>query len=106
MAEKTITRIDSGRSFAIHVGDVLNLELPEILGTGYSWEPVETAAAILRVIKSEHKPGSSMPGAPGTKIYRFEATARGDGRIELALRRPWEPVGTRAESFVVRISVQ
>jgi len=107
MPEIAIKSQDAGRSFTLNPGDGLVIELEENLSTGYSWEVRESPGGILRLAGAEHEEAARTAlGATGTKRFRFAATSQGSGRIELVLRRPWDPPDRVAQSFAAQIEVR
>ena len=77
------------------------LILSENPSTGYSWAIDAAASKGLDVVAVEHrghKPGKTMPGAPGERLWTLRALKSGHAEIAFVYRRPWEsapPVDTR-----------
>jgi len=107
VSEIALTPRDSGRSLSVNVGDVLNVELPENLATGYSWQRVDSASDSVLRLRSWEPQATGQPrlGASGVRKAQFEAVAPGSLHIRLALRRPWE-TGSAGETFTLNVTVR
>lgn len=87
---------ESGRSYVVKPGAVLEVRLSAQLGTGYSWHVTAPAGAILvqdGEPKTEPAPGGAkpMPGGPEIQVFRFTAGSAGKGDLKLKYARGFEP---------------
>ena len=110
-----MTQVDDsfdGRQITLHTGDALEVRLAENPSTGYRWkEPQESQTGSTNVLKKvedtfESPPGQPVPGKPGTRILRFEATTTGDADLVLQYRRSWNSGAQPARTFRLRVRVQ
>lgn len=104
-----VTMQDSGSSITLHMGDVLEVALPATFGTGYSWKVANAAGHVVKLRgKPETAPGESQnkTGQTETQVFRFVASAKGTGQLELHYVRPWEKDEKPAKLFSLKIQVQ
>ena len=61
--------------------------------TGYSWEADYDETA-LELVENSYEPGEfaqqGAVGAGGTQLFRFKALKRGEVKITMSYKRPWE----------------
>jgi inhibitor of cysteine peptidase len=95
---------DAGRARAAARGDIVVIRLDETPTSGYRWEIEEFDPVVLRVTGEGYRaaPAGGL-GAPGSHELRFVVVGRGDGRIRLALRRPWESGSSSTRRFETTI---
>ncbi|HET8567564.1 MAG TPA: protease inhibitor I42 family protein [Candidatus Limnocylindria bacterium] len=86
-----VTAADSGRTFAMRVGDELVVTLDGNPSTGFDWE-IATAPAVLTPTERVVTATGGALGAPVTVTYRFAASSAGRATLVLAYRRSWETV--------------
>src|SRR5438128_362869 len=97
-----LTREDSGADRSVHVGEEIQLRLPENPTTGYRWQ-AEVDSTVLRQTDDRYV-GKVMPrGAGGVRLMRYEALHPGEATLRLAKRRS----GTDQviDEFFVRLNV-
>jgi inhibitor of cysteine peptidase len=99
----TLTKDDSGKTFTVRVADEIAITLAENSSTGYTWAIDQTDSNILKSLGSKHVQGQSMPGAPGTRTFLFQALKQGTVHLKLKCWRPWS--GNIADQFDVIINV-
>lgn len=111
---------------AVAVGDLLEICLPVIAGTGYTWSANPTdrlhligsstrsadhrtdarvaIESALPDLPADSAVRSGVAGAAGTQHLMFAADAPGPGRLHLVLQRVWElePLRTVSIDFVVQ----
>jgi len=88
---------ESGSSVAVSGGDQVVVRVPETASAGYQWS-VEEIAGPLELVSSDlelERQPAPAPGAAGERVVRLRAGGSGEGRLVLALRRPWEPTSPR-----------
>jgi inhibitor of cysteine peptidase len=96
---------DSGASIAAAVGDRLCIALSENPTTGYRWQP-RSPTLLLGAVGDEYAPAADAGiGGGGTRTLLYEAIAAGRGRLELELRRAWEPAETPLGTFGIELEI-
>lgn len=91
-----LTARENGQSFEVMTGCLVQVALVDIsASTGYHWVhvPENQAPMQLREIRNELLPGTPRPGAPGVRVFLFDAVLPG----RCMLRFDQYPPGT-AES--------
>ncbi|MCU0334131.1 MAG: protease inhibitor I42 family protein [Chitinophagaceae bacterium] len=103
MAKKVIRKEQGGQHVQLHVGDVLEIQLPENGTTGFVWQLAPHAAW---QVSRRFQPAGSQPGAAGTACIEMKLLRKLPGTVvKLELRRPWETNEPPAECFEFRLSV-
>jgi len=89
-----VTPESAGRPIELRFDQTLLVRLPRSLATGYRWS---LAAAPGDVLKLEGLPaierdatGPGVVGAPGTEIWRFTTSRKGQQILVFDYRLPWE----------------
>lgn len=101
-----LTERDNGRTVAATQGETVTVSLEGNPSTGYSWELVNYNREILTPKgESGFIRDAERPGAGGRFVFRFEAKAAGDTRLQLVYIRPWEHKVRPAMAFEVVVSV-
>lgn len=112
-----VTQADDGRTLNLRSGERLRVVLPDIAGTGYSWEIEGVDPRLLRSEgqRTWQDPGpppaagieaaAGLVGGPLQISFLFRAVA--PGRTELRLRhwRPWEGAGSVDRRFTLRLRI-
>ena len=99
-----IDEAQNGNAFTVETGDVIGLKLSENPSTGYRWRICCEIGPILEVLQDKFAPSSSLPGAFGSRTWRFKIMQPGHADIKMERRRSWE---TRAvETFNVSIDAR
>ncbi len=70
--------------------------------TGYVWE-AEIDSQSLQFSGKEFELTSERIGAGGTEKFTFVGLKRGESRIVMIYRRPWEPQPVERRSFLVAV---
>lgn len=84
------------------------MRLPSDPLTGYRWDIIQGAPAILQSLGPEtHTPSgdTAMVGATGTSIWRYRVTQRGQDELLMVYRRPWERESS-VQQFKCRLKAQ
>jgi predicted secreted protein len=103
----TLTKAQSGQTIALKVGDIVQIELPTIGGTGYSWVVTTPGVPYLKLMSQATRAvGETRPGSPVMQVWRFQTQQEGETEIDLAYYRPWEEVGKAADHFRIKIRIQ
>lgn len=112
-----VTQADDGRTLNLRRGERLRVVLPDIAGTGYSWEIEGVDPRLLRPEGQRTWQDPGPPPAPGVEgvaglvggplqiSFLFRAVA--PGRTELRLRhwRPWEGAGSVDRRFTLQLRI-
>ncbi len=104
-----LTQDDLGKHIDLRLGQEIELRLDANPTTGYRWQVVQAAPAVLDTLAGEmYLPASAAPGVAGgggTVTWRFRATRVGRDNLQLVYRRPWEPDSVPAQTFVCEVAV-
>jgi inhibitor of cysteine peptidase len=107
----TLTISDTGKSIEAHVGDEIEIELPENATTGYRWR-VEHAERLSQVEIPQRTDAAQPPpnanpwmGAGGIREFRFRAVEPGIGRLELKYWQEWEGDKSVVQRFAVDVKI-
>ncbi len=93
-----------GGEMALAPGEQLEVSLAETPGTGYRWRVERDGAPVCNLAGERFEPGPPRPGAPGRRVFTFEASEPGKVRIALESRRGWEP-GKPSRRFELGVTV-
>lgn len=91
-----LTEADNGRTNSVNTGSEIEIVLEGNPTTGYSWGVASFSTNSLQQIRtveylqSARSDGKHRVGVGGKFVFRFKATASGQGFIKLIYRRPWE----------------
>ena len=98
-----MTECDDGSTLAVHVGDTIEVHLPENAAAGYRWAadcdddgPLEFAGA-----RGDY-PCESV-GSAGQAVFTVSVRAAGDARLRLTYGRSWEGQGGVCKHFTVDV---
>jgi inhibitor of cysteine peptidase len=106
-AAVTVTRAQDGREIALKVGNILEIELPGIGGTGYLWVEQATGAPYLKLVDQTTRPDKQgRLGGPVIQVWRFKAEKPGTTEIKMAYYRPWEGVVKATDHFLVKLRIK
>ncbi|MGD0711146.1 MAG: C1 family peptidase, partial [Bacteroidales bacterium] len=112
-----LSKTDAGQTIALAPDQVLEINLPEIPSSGYTWCEA-TASDNKTISKTIAQIGGSdfidnpfsgksikhkMVGQSGNRIIRYEGTTTGTTELTLALRRPWEKDKPAIDNFTVYV---
>ena len=88
-----LTGADNGRSLRVAPATPIVLTLPSNASTGYRWHilaPLDKA--VLRLVAHSYRPSAStLIGAAGTEIWRFQAVGKGKLTVRLGYFRSFAP---------------
>jgi inhibitor of cysteine peptidase len=102
-----VTEADNGREFTLSRGDVLEVSLTATSGTGYTWQAVPSADALVKQVGDlKFKTDNAMPGASGHQVFRFSIEESGTGSLEFRYVRPWEKDTPPAKVFKILLIVK
>ncbi|MHB9112153.1 MAG: protease inhibitor I42 family protein [Thermoleophilia bacterium] len=111
-APVTVTDVNSGETIELQQGQKLILRLPGNPSTGYSWSQAGTSAGVLTAdgsftFEQDQSGGNPPPpGAGGTEVCTFTATAAGQQNLQLEYKRSWETDVPPAKSvtYIIKVS--
>jgi len=104
----TATERDNGRTFTMNRGDILDVKLEGIPGTGYSWRLVRGDPGLLEPRGELQERGTEAPviGGPVTRVFRFRAFAGGSAAIEFHYKRVWETGVPPLKTLSIRVEIR
>ncbi len=102
----TVSLADSGGAVTIPVGGVLVVRLPAPPASGHAWQ----LAAVDRDVLEAAEPATELADAgtdhaPRERVFSFTGKRAGATHLEIALRRPFEPVPIR-RTFTLEVTVK
>lgn len=77
----------------LHQGQTLTISLPSNPTTGFRWVVADAAPGVLRSLGPEvytTPEDAGLVGSAGQSTWRYQAQQKGDGRLLMQYRRPWE----------------
>jgi len=96
---------DPSQTISVKVGQEFIIALKDqSASTGYSWQE-EFDSNFLELVESKYEPPAKpMPGAPGTRNFKFKALKKGGTKITMACKQPWKGGGVgETKVFTVNI---
>ena len=102
----TVTQADGGKSFALIVGQRLNVHLSAQFGTGYSWVTASDSTPLLKLESSSAEGSAAMPGGAQMQVLVFSALAAGKGTLKLEYRQPWVKDQPPAKTFSIAVAIK
>jgi|PlaIllAssembly_1097288.scaffolds.fasta_scaffold826265_1 predicted secreted protein len=101
-----LKKADNDREIRVGVGDVFQVELEGIGGTGYWWHITEMDKGLVELLSEDTRVSSEKKvGGPVTGVWRFKALAAGKTRLVMQYYRVWEGRETAVERFSIRLSI-
>src|SRR5712691_4867369 len=95
-----------GRPFSPRLRDEVHVMLSETPSTGYVWQLVDPAAAVLALTNDSFEiADDAIIGASGTRHVAFRVAEPGTSRIRLEKRRPWQQNGGESGTFEATLKV-
>ena len=101
-----VDQSSNNKETKLAVGQTLEISLPENPTTGFRWELKAAGDPACAPRGDTFDAPSPGVGKSGTRRWRFEAVAKGTGKIELAYRRTWEQDKPPAETFRLTVRVE
>ena len=98
-----LTEQNDNATVTARVGETIEVSLAENPSTGYRWELAAVDSSVASAEGSRFSPAGGGIGAGGTRHMTFRVRAAGTGRIELVLRRSWEPAGAAQRRWSVAV---
>lgn len=101
-----LKKADNDREVQVRKGDVVQVELEGIGGTGYWWHVTELDRALLELLSEDTRVSPEKKvGGPVTGVWRFKAVAVGQARLVMQYYRVWEGRETAADRFSIRLVI-
>lgn len=91
-----------GSEIRLHLGQALEVVLPETRTAGYRWTVASDGRPVCRLDHDRFEPPPQVPGAPGRHTWTFSAVQAGAAEIELAYARSFGGAGS-ARRFTLRV---
>ncbi|MGB8502957.1 protease inhibitor I42 family protein [Mycobacterium sp.] len=99
----TLTERDDGGRVRAHVGDTIEVRLPENASTGYRWALDDLDTHLFELSEA----GATYPheaiGSGGEAWFRITVLAPGNAAVRLKYWRQWEGEGGVAKRFTVEV---
>jgi Zn-dependent peptidase ImmA (M78 family)/predicted secreted protein len=94
-----------GRRFSARLRDEIHVMLAEAPSTGYVWQLVDAAPAVLALIDDQFETDDGdITGSDGTRHVAFRVANAGASRIRLEKRRPWQQNGGTSATYEANVS--
>jgi inhibitor of cysteine peptidase len=107
VSQLTITQADQGKTFTVHSGSVIALNLAENPSTGYRWEIEKIDPNVIELENSTFSlPAGAGVGGGGERIFTFRTKATGVARLQLKEWRPWEGDRSIVQRFDVTLQIK
>ena len=104
--KETFTQADSGGTFSVSQGAVIQLRLAENPTTGYQWNlSVTPGISIVNNSYLPDDPTGRLIGSGGTRVWFLEANETGEQVISGVYGRPWEASAGSAPGFTLTLVV-
>lgn len=103
-----VSEKDNGESYALYLGNTIEIELPENPTTGYIWEEESSDPSILQVDSTfveKTKSRKKDPGKGGIRKIVVSAKKYGKAEVNVYLRRTWEQNEVPIKHFKVTVLV-
>ena len=102
-----LTKQDNGKEITLKVGQVIQVQLEGIGGTGYWWYVENLDPRYWELLSEKTRAASDgRMGGPVLGLWTFRAKEPGTAEIALNYYRTWEGVGKASDHFGVRIKIQ
>ncbi len=107
-SEMIITGKDSGREITVNQGEIIQIELEAVGGTGYMWAVDAFDEEHLGIVHTETKSffKEGLTGAPITYIWRLKAKRPGETAVIMLYYRPWEGKDKAADTFTIKLRIR
>ena len=106
---RVLTPLDNGHEVTVTVGQVLVVELPSNVTTGYGWNYQNDGEVVEQLGQrayAEDVHPFGMVGVGGTEIWRFRAVKVGQQTLRLDYVRPWETGVAPAKTVSFNVVVE
>lgn len=100
---------DSSKKIELKCGQILQIEIPENLSTGYIWEfTSKPNKKILELVEDKYLDKDQKPHALGQgnrRLLVFKSNGMGESKVELKHWRPWKGESNILHRFSVVVKV-
>lgn len=90
---------------AVHMGDRLQLELPEQPSTGFSWHTQKNDHPVLEQMGSSRRVLDGRIGSIGVRSFTWQAVESGSSDLLLTYNRSFEPGVPPARTYTIHATV-
>lgn len=97
----TVTECDDGAQVRVHVGDTLELRLPENATTGYRWALDERDSEVFGPCEKHGEYPCKTTGSGGEAVFRVKVRAAGHAALRAKYWRRWEGETSVRRRFTV-----
>ena len=102
-----LTKQDNGKEITLKVGQVIQVQLEGIGGTGYWWHVENLDPSHWEILSEKTRPVSNgRLGGPVLGFWTFRAKGPGTAEIAMDYYRTWEGVAKALDHFGVKIKIQ
>ena len=102
-----LKKADNNREIQVGVGDVFQVELEGIGGTGYWWHVTEMDRGLVELLSEDTRVSSEKKvGGPVTGVWRFKALAAGKTGLVMKYYRIWEGPDKAVDQFSIILSIK
>jgi len=100
------TEADSGGTFPLALGAVIQIRLAENPTTGYQWNlSITSGLVLLNETYLPDDPTGKLVGSGGTHVWFIQAAREGEQGVSAFYARPWEPAGPGVTFFTLTLPV-
>jgi len=99
----TVTECDDGSRVRAHVGDTLELRLPENASTGYRWALDEGASDVFGPCEQHGEYPCKTIGSGGEAVFRVHVCAAGHAALTVKYWRHWEGDTSVRKRFTITV---
>ena len=100
-----VTQAHNGATVAVHVGDVITLQLHDNPSTGYRWSLGDIDSSRLTLIDSGYRANNQSIGGGGEAFWSLRTQSPGNERIEARRWRPWMGDSSVIDHFSLEIDI-
>ena len=105
--EVILQKQDNGKEINLKAGQVVQIQLAGVGGTGYWWYVQSLDARHLELLSEKTRaPSDGRVGGPVLGIWTFRAKEPGSTEIRMDYYRKWEGVEKAIEKFRVKITIE
>jgi inhibitor of cysteine peptidase len=103
-----LTKTDNGSTVDTVPHGTIAVQLPENPTTGYRWKPDPADEKIVQLKSATYLAGGdpASVGEGGTRLFEFEAQAKGEAALRFKLMREWEGDASAIDRFEIRVVVR
>ena len=107
----TAIKLEKGKraSTTARPGEVVEIRLPAVPATGYSWQVEATDPKVMSLVDTRFENRNAegpRVGAEVDQVIRMKALTEGQTDIRLSYRRPWEQSAPSADTAVLQVTVR